>query len=483
MLYFDLDSKGKTQPFPHYWEGCIGSGHAAMGLRADWREQLTRCKKELGFEYVRFHGLLCNDMSVYTKHEGSSFVNVNNLFDFLLSIGMKPLVEIGFMPNDLGSGTEEVFHYRGNITPPKDYNQWKVFITELVQNLINRYGLKEVQKWYFEVWNEPNLECFWSSDMQEYFKLYKYTVEAVKSVDENLQVGGPSTARNEWIPELIDYCAENNVALDFISTHHYPTDVALAHFVDVEDRMAKAPRGNMQEMAQKAREETDVATDKIGKPLPLFYTEWNNSPSCRDKYHDKPFCASFLTKSIIDNTGIVDMYSFWTFSDLFEEMPQSSVPFHGGFGLLNYNGIPKPSYWAFKLLHEMGTDRLDIVSPENTNVEALATLDGNVIKVLLYNHNMPLQPIEDEEVTLTIHNLNAIKSATLQCVDDHHSNPRKVWQDMGAPKYLKPHLVEKLKRDTKVIEEDLTYDIAGDNLVVKTTILAHGVSCVTIELG
>ena len=201
---------------------CVGAGRANEGLRADWQQQLAYVHKQCGFKYIRMHGLLTDDMAVYTEDSKGnpvySYMYVDALYDYLLSIGMKPFVELGFMPNALASGNKTIFWWRGNVTPPKDYNKWGAFMKNLVQHFTERYGEEEVKSWYFEVWNEPNLSPgFWSSTQDEYFKLYDYTVKAIKSVNKNYKVGGPATAGAGWVPETLAHCEKNNIPIDFIS--------------------------------------------------------------------------------------------------------------------------------------------------------------------------------------------------------------------------------------------------------------------------
>lgn len=304
-----------------FWTKCVGSCHAATALREDWRRQLKTCREEFGFEYVRFHGLLDDDMSVCLRNEDGSiqysFFNIDSIIDFLLDIGMKPFIELSFMPSALASGSKTVFHYLGNITPPKSYDEWADLIGAIASHLVQRYGAGEVRKWFFEVWNEPNLDMFWAGTMQEYFQLYQCAAMAIKNVDSKLVVGGPATAIDAWIPELRAFCSKQGVPLDFISTHHYPTDAAFGLGLDMEEQMARSVRGVLTARTRKALEEA--------RPLPLYYTEWNNSPSPRDNYHDTSYNAAFIVKTIIDNMGILDCYSFWTFSDIFEESGFSSI--------------------------------------------------------------------------------------------------------------------------------------------------------------
>src|SRR5687768_9935423 len=228
---FFCDLAEPTTPLPHFWEHTVGSDHAPVALRADWQQQLQRCHTELGFQYVRFHGLLSDDMGTLVRENDKllySFFNADKVFDFILSTGMKPFVELSFMPIALASGKKTVFNYEANVTPPRDYKQWATLVGKLVTHWVERYGAAEVRKWFFEVWNEPNLKAFWTGTQRDYFKLYQVTADAIKAIDPSLKVGGPATARDGWIEEFLEFCKTANVPVDFVSTHHYPTD-ALGH--------------------------------------------------------------------------------------------------------------------------------------------------------------------------------------------------------------------------------------------------------------
>ena len=240
-------------------------------------------------------------------------------------------MELSFMPRTLASGNTTVFRYQANVTPPKDYEQWATLIGKLTSHWVERYGLSEVRKWFFEVWNEPNLPAFWTGTQQDHFKLYRSTAEAIKSIDSSLKVGGPATAKNEWIPEFLDFCEKNHVPVDFISTHHYPTDAFGQIGADTMTQLQNAPRGIM-------RLETATTRD-LARGLPVYYTEWNTSSNPRDPLHDEPFTAAFAAKIVMETAGLVEGYSFWTFSDIFSENYFPSIPFQGGFGLLNIHGI------------------------------------------------------------------------------------------------------------------------------------------------
>jgi len=465
-----------------YWTKCVGSCHGATALREDWRKQLKKCRDELGFEYVRFHGILNDDMSVCKRrYDGIleySFFNIDSIIDFLLEIGMKPFIELSFMPEVLASGSKTIFHYKGNITPPKSYDEWADLVGALARHLVERYGVEEVRKWFFEVWNEPNLDIFWAGTMEEYFELYRHAALAIKKVDSELRVGGPASAIDAWIPELREFCSKNNVPLDFISTHHYPTDAAYGLGLDMEEQMARAGRGVLTEKLRKALEESD--------PLPVYYTEWNNSPSPRDPYHDIPYNAAFIVKTITDNLKLerIDLlkcYSFWTFTDIFEESGFSSVPYHGGFGLLNIHGIPKPSYRAFQLLSLLKGNRLQVeVEEESPTVDCTASADEEGITILLSNHQIPKSPIEAEKVTISINGIKGVKSAVLQRIDETHANPKRAWLEMGAPMYLNKEQIHDLIKASELKDETLNISIDEDGAKAEVLIQPHSVIAIRL---
>lgn len=208
-------------------------------------EQLKIVHEELGIERVRFHGVFNDDMHVCKRLRNHlpakllnqtkiyNFYQVGKIYDHILATGMKPFVELSFMPSALASGKKTVFYYKGNVTLPKSMTEWQAFIRSFIQFLIHRYGIDAVRTWYFEVWNEPDLSCFFHGNLNDYFHLYAATVKAIKSVDKTIPVGGPATTHSSHLDEFLDYCKQNNAPVDFVSTHQYPTD-ALSHGLDKE---------------------------------------------------------------------------------------------------------------------------------------------------------------------------------------------------------------------------------------------------------
>ncbi|HLG89506.1 MAG TPA: glycosyl hydrolase [Alphaproteobacteria bacterium] len=474
---FKCDVNGAASPLPHFWEHTVGSDHALMALRADWREQIRRAHDELGFRHVRFHGLLCDDVGTLIA-EGDkrfySFHNADQIFDFLLSIGMKPFVELSFMPGTLASGDKTVFRYRANVTPPKDYAQWALLIRDLVAHWVERYGINEVRQWFFEVWNEPNLDAFGSGKQDDYFKLYRYTSEAVKSVDKALKVGGPATAENAWIADFIGFCTKSQLPADFISTHHYPTDAFGEPGDDTEAQLSKSRRSVLREQAQEVRRQAGER--------PVYYTEWCTSSNPRDPMHDEPYAAAFVIKTIMEANGLVQGYSYWTFSDIFEENYFPSEPFHGGFGLLNIHGIAKPAYRAFELLHALGTE-LTPVEGGHPTVDAWTVRDVESVTVLFTNYALPRHPIAAESIHMTLIGARSPAQVTIRRIDSDHANVKRRWQEMGSPKYLNAANIEELDSASLCQSEPHPFDFQGGTIDFDVTLPPLSVAAVTVQFG
>lgn len=475
MPDFSCDFTETPTPLPHVWEHTLGSGHAPLGLRADWQAQLRRCRAELGVRYVRFHGILDDDMGTLLCENNAylySFFNADQIIDFLLEIGVRPFVELSFMPSTLASGDKIVFHYAARVTPPTDYDQWATLIRKLVGHWVERYGVDEVRQWYFEVWNEPNLTAFWTGAQADYFQLYRATATAVKAVDAGLRVGGPVTAMGAWIPDFLDYCEREHLPVDFVDTHYYPTDAFGQIGADTETQLAHAPRHVMRDQARQTHEQA--------RGYPVYYTEWNGSSNPRDPLHDAPYAAAFAVKTLLEVAPLVECYSFWTFSDIFEENYFPSVPFQGGFGLLNIHGIPKPIYRAYQLLHRLGTEQLPVLGSHPT-VDAWVVRRPAGLTVLLTNHAFPRHDIATEQVQVTIRNAPRPTGAYIERIDDDHANAPALWHALGAPTYLSRAHLDLLEEAAALVARPTPYDYSDDmTLRLAVALPPHGVAAITV---
>lgn len=442
---------------------------------------MRQARADLGFHHVRFHGILCDDIGTVICQSMQllySFFNTDQIFDFLLSIGMKPIVELSFMPNALASGDTTVFHYRANVTPPKDYQQWGDLIFKVVSHWVDRYGISEVSTWPFEVWNEPNLDAFWTGGQQAYFRLYKATAEAIKRVNTRLQVGGPATAKNAWIDEFLQYCNSNKLPADFISTHSYPTDAFGEIGADTTTQLEHSPKNVMRARALQVREQAG------GRPL--YYTEWNVTSNPRDPLHDQSFAAALAARIAMSVDDVVDAYSYWTFSDIFEENYFPSVPFHGGFGLMNLHGIAKPIYRAFQFMRDLG----DVQLPTEGSHETVAVWVGQKMDViraptnlLLINQAMPRHAIHHEsiQVHLSGPDNRHPRSVRISRIDEDNCNPARAWQNMGQPEYLSTAAVEKIRGASEPVPTTHSFSDELGLIVIDVTLPPQSLAFVSIE--
>jgi len=381
--------KGKHDGF---FREVVGAGRAAEGLRANWVKGLGVVHRECGFKYIRFHGLLQDEMGVYSEDKTGNpvynFQYVDALYDSILETGMKPFVEFGFMPQAIASSSKSVFWWKGNITPPRDYTRWECLIQALVKHWTTRYGSDEVRQWYFEVWNEPNLDIFWSGDQAEYFKLYEVTARAIKSVSADYRVGGPATAGNAWVPQTIEFANNRKIPLDFISTHTYGVrgigfdgDGVQKLFLD---QGPNAIIGGVREVRGQIKASAMPA-------LPLHYTEWSTSYSPRDPVHDSYISAPYILSKLKGSEGYADSMSYWTFTDIFEENGVVPSPFHGGFGLLNFQGLRKPAFYAYQFLNKLGETEL-----QSGDRDAWACRNDKGVQVLFWNYTAPKTEESDQ---------------------------------------------------------------------------------------
>ncbi|KAL2202168.1 glycoside hydrolase, family 39 [Sarocladium strictum] len=388
-----------------FWSQVVGAGRANEGLRADWQHHLKLVSSACGFRYVRFHGLYHDDMHVVAEVDGQHVYNfqyIDALFDAMLDLGVRPFVEFGFCPSPIATVTDTVFWWKGHASPPKEIGHWYNLVDATVKHWIDRYGIEEVRTWYFECWNEPNLHPFFKGTRSQYYELYETTVKAVKGIDASLRVGGPATSnfvpdsrfddeledfqvqmklkdvedidslnwQPVWVKHFLEWCSSKNLPVDFVSCHPYPTDWAL----DTTGAMSKKVR-EVQATPKDLALLRKMVSESAYPEAEIHLTEWSSSPSSRDHAHDEVPAAIFVARTLLASLGLVDTLAYWTFTDVFEEEGAGLTPFHGGFGLVNLQGIPKPAFHTFRLLRHLGAQVLQrhddngiITRDEKTNL-------------------------------------------------------------------------------------------------------------------
>ena len=482
VIEINVQADGPATPLPHMWSVCVGAGRANEGLRANWQAQLRDSVKSCGFKYLRFHGLFHDDMFVYSEDsQGKAvykFQYIDALFDAMLEMGIRPFVELGFSPRAMATQPETGMWWKMHGTPPKDLAKWGALVTAFTRHCIARYGLEEVRSWYFEVWNEPNLHDperkhgFFTGSRSEYYELYQVTVLAVKAVDMSLRVGGPATSNfvcdgrfdgedevqkigvaslsganpdslpwhPVWVEHFLNWCVARNLPVDFISTHPYPTDFAF------DGHGGSMGFSREKEATIKDLQFLRTLGSRSGRPdAEIHCTEWSSSPSSRDHTHDFPQAATYVVMTNLKAAGLANSLSYWVFTDVFEEEGAGNTIWHGGFGMVNFQGIPKPVYHAYRFLNRLGEQTL----AQGEGYTVTRRRDGGVA-ALLYHYppevpvSVPITKTVNEAwhtlrqghpatFCLCLKGLKPMQTVTIHTLDAEHGWGRGEWEKAGSP--------------------------------------------------
>lgn len=457
---------------------CVGTGRMGLALQKEYYDQLKLVQEEIGFKHIRGHGLFTDDMAIYHEYEENGEIKVEYNYTYLdlvmdsyRELHIRPFIELGFMPKKLASGEQTVFYWKGNTTPPKSYEGWCDMVTSLLSHLVERYG-EEAYEYPIEVWNEPNLGGFWyKADMQEYFKLFKESFNAVKALDKRFKVGGPAICgvRDElWISEFMKFCRAEKLDIDFVTRHHYTTE-----FPEKDGHYGYAKLMKPEDGFNNLKTTRDIIDSfEEYKGLPIHITEFNTSyiPNC--PIHDTNLNAAYLGQQLSRLGDVNESYSYWTFGDIFEEQGVPFSPFHGGFGMVANGCIPKPTFYAFKFFKDL---QGECVYKDDYSV---IVKDGDGYKAAAWNI-CPLGEDKTEDIEITLP-LNGEYSVLYKTVDEETCNPLKVWHDLGEPQCLSKDEIKLLKESAKplISSERITADGNG---TVKLTLKRNALVYIEIK--
>ncbi|MCP1468985.1 xylan 1,4-beta-xylosidase [Sphingobium sp. OAS761] len=437
----DIDVRKVSGSLNHIWSETMGSDRAAITLREAWRKDLERCKNEIGLKRVRFHGIFNDELGVGFN---GNFQNVNAVYDGLLDRGVQPFVELSFMPRSIASGTKEFGFYRANVTPPKSMENWTGLVDKFVRNLIQRYGAAEVRQWYFEVWNEPNLNPpFWTGTQEDYFALYKATAATVKSVDPSLRTGGPASSAVQWLPQFLDYCARNDAPVDFVSTHIYPGDDQAMIF-------GQANKFKQYDVVPAAVAQARAQIDASRfKGTELWLNEWSS---------DSP---AMIAHAIVNSLPHCQAMGQWQISGEYEEIMVAPWIFkegQNGWGILARGSVAKPEFNTYKLLNRLGNRRLAATGP------ALASQrDGGGFAALVWNladvQQAPGIPGASSKrlvlgtrkvITVRLRGAQPGQQVKVSYVDLERGSPYPIWRSMGSPKYPTREQMDMIRKAAEI---------------------------------
>ncbi|MDQ6711371.1 MAG: xylan 1,4-beta-xylosidase [Candidatus Dormibacteraeota bacterium] len=473
-----VDAGHPVKPLARPWH-MVGSEHLSqlsyprdargIDVGVEFTESLRIARRELGANRVRAHGVLHDELRCYTEPDGRpcyDFSSIDRVYDQVLSLGLRPVVELSFMPRALASNPQAtVFAYKAITSPPKDYAAWGALVRALAQHLVDRYGVAEVADWGFEVWNEPNLELFWSGSRAEYFRLYDEAARAIKSVDARLKVGGPATAAAGWVADFAAHVVESGAPVDFLSTHTYgnvPLDIAA------------------------------TAADAGLEPRPVWWTEWGVSPTHFARINDSVLGAPFVLHGMFSALDRAEYLAYWTISDHFEELGRPPRLFHGGFGLLTVGNLRKPRFWALRLLEMLGSQRLNVAvagDGAESMVQAIAARDvDGMIQVLVWNGTMDQTkqdgaPLLGRHISLGVEGLGTSRYTQEHLrVDQDHSNVSRTWRALGSPDWPEAAEWARLREDDHLaeLEPPRPVEAPGGHLAIDFELPMPGVSLVRL---
>lgn len=470
---------------------CVGTGRMGLALQKAYQEQLKLVQDEIGFSFIRGHGLFSDDMAIYHEYVEPfpgpdydskkdpdyekkakveyNFTYLDMVMDSYLEMNIRPFLELGFMPDKMASGDQTVFYWKGNVTPPKDYTKWQNLIKATLSHLMERYGKEEVLTWPIEVWNEPNLPGFWKdADMNEYFHLFKESLIAIKELNENFKVGGPAICGVDdvrWLREFLEFCVKENIKPDFITRHHYMFDKP-----EFDGHYSYGELRDTYETLNELKVSRELIDSyPLTKGLPMHVTEFNTSYCPNSPVHDTVQNAAYIAWQISHMGQYGESYSYWTFGDIFEEMGVPFTPFHGGFGLVANGLIKKPTFHTFAFFKTL-TGECAHLSDNSVIVKT-----ENGYRGVLYN--LCTKESSDLEININIDDLDASRYClTTKLVDDEHANPLKLWHDLGEPSSLsKGDLALLRSHATPFIQTESIEANDGKSLLVSRTLKPNAV--------
>ena len=439
---------------------CVGTGRLGLALTEEYLKELKFVQDMIGFSYIRGHGLFSDDVAIYHEYEEDgetkveyNYTYIDRIFDRFLELGIRPYLELGFMPEQLASGTQTIFYWKGNTTPPKDYKKWTDMVIALLEHLKARYG-EEVTSWPIEVWNEPNLPGFWyKADMKEYCRLFKETFLAIKAYDDRFKVGGPAICGvrdAEWIKGFLDFCKKEGIRPDRITRHHYtvefPERIGHYDYSKLEDSKMRF------ENLQSTRDIVDSYEEFKG--LPIHLTEFSTSYTPRGVIHDTNINAAYLARQLAGLGDVNEAYSYWTFGDVFEEQGVQNSLFHGGFGMVAAGNIPKPTFWTFYFFKQLKLFGENCVYRDDN---AVIVKGDKGYAGILWNID------EEDQVKEISFDLKKEYTLITKTVDETSCNPLKLWHDLGEPAYPTKEETELIKSAAWPLVESSVVKVSADD--------------------
>lgn len=488
----------------HTFRKFTSVGRAKELLLADVQKMLSELQSEIGFEYIKFHGLLSDDMLVYTEDENGnpkySFMYIDKLFDFLQSIHLKPLVQFSFMPKALALTPERTAYISPYVlSMPKSLQKWKDLVATITNHLIERYGFHVVKEWLFCCWNEPDtsVNLFGFQNDEDYYALYKATYDTVKSIDRRLTFGSPSllisyNINQLWCKRYIEWCKLNDCVPDFMNIHYYDNDFTDGSFEGHRPARPLHSRLNRDENSFSkciTKIKNMFESWDIGD-LPIYLTEWNLTVSHRNLLNDTCFKSCYLAKNLLENYDKLDSFGYWVLTDMIEETLPSKDQFHGGLGLYTYSGIKKPHYYTFRFINRLGDKMIAksngyFVTKSHRRIQIIAYnyehfnhlfAQGETFDMQFTERYTPFNKLGIMDLSLELTDLKSTSCIIREhIVNQTYGSAFDEWIRMGAQPlsneditYLKSVSIPKLYvRKEEIVDNTITYHASLEPLEIR----------------
>jgi len=519
-INISVDVSTIEEPLNHYWKKLTTFSSASEGLRSQWQNQLKELQREGGFEYIRVHDVFSDRMMVCNFTEADTMAynwsSVDELFDLFKSVNIKPFIGLGFVPSKLNKMDQPIFLWQDNRSPSQPMELWTELTREFIKHCINRYGLREVETWYFEVWKEPELPYgFWDGRNEEDFEFYRQTALTIKSIAPTLKVGGPGATyhmnqQSYWLEIFLTYCKDYSIPLDFVSLHIYPEDY-IANEKECENISKMLQESKSKDAMKKWMDLKKIYLDKnytfnavdsakktildvLNFNIETHITEWSVSTSYGNFIQDTSFLSTFIVKNTLDCVNKVDAIGYGAFTDLREEAKGGISSFHGGLGLMNKEGLKKPSYFAYHLLDKLGDGIIEkgeeyIITKKDENIQILAYnyayfdeifLKGDPSLLTSKERYLVFEEKPPNEINFNLSGLNGKYKITRYQLDRENGSVFDEWSKLGMVENMTKEELEYLqgRAGPKITVEYV--EILGD---YKGRILtsAHGIELITID--
>ncbi|NLC55165.1 MAG: helix-turn-helix domain-containing protein [Erysipelothrix sp.] len=511
-----VDFQQQGTLYKKHWNKLTTFGRAKEGLGANWQRQFSEFQKEFNFEYVRFHGIFADDMKVMNIDDNQEIYynwdRINELFDYFYTNDIKPFIELSYFPDLLKSSDKTVFEWKANMSLPNDLDLWGDLLNNFLNHVIERYGIKQVNTWYFELWTPPDFDENFDSDIVEsQFEYFNKTVKTIKSVSKDIKVGGPAISKwslssGTWYVKFLDYVSKAALEIDFLSMHVFSENLTTDSLSKIKELVAK--QASNKDLMQAARsnyhpknhlvdtiKRIDEAKDEyLDNELEMHITQWGFSPITDNLVSDTSFYATNIIKTMLDTIGLSGFIGYWTFSDLIEDYGRAKEHFFGGLGLINKEGIKKPSYNAFLLLSKLGDELVTlsenyVVTKKNDDIQILiynhANLSddfllGSIEDINLTDRYSIYNPKQDLKVEVFVENITGKFKVTKYQLDRENGSAFDEWVNIGAPTSMSLEEVNYLKaKDSPNIS--VKFKDIKENFSKIIHVPVHGVQMILLE--